>query len=123
MCDNDDLGLSMKNWKYFRKTHLVSTLNQIRTQHVNMILYPANIWMEEIRYHPARSSVCRSARGGITDAIAMGSMAKLTSWLTLFRGLFAVVGWNPVLAMLIVVVVAVQELEAGGYTEILIYYL
>ncbi len=106
----------------------MATLNQIRTQHVNMTLYPANIWVEEIRYHPTRSSVCRSARGGITDAIAIGSMAKLTSLLTLFRELFAVVGWNPALklrAMLIVVVVvAVQEpLEAGGYTEILIYYL
>ncbi len=75
----------------------MATLNQIRTQHVNMTLYPANIWVEEIRYHPTRSSVCRSARGGITDAIAIGSMAKLTSLLTLFRELFAVVGWNPAL--------------------------
>ncbi len=79
-----------------------------------MILYPANIRMEEIRYHPALSSLCRSARGGITDAIAMGSMAKLMCFFALFRGLFAAVGWNPVLklrAMLIVVVVVVQELS------------
>ncbi len=92
----------------------MATFYQVRAQHVNVIFYAANIWMEEIRYHTALSSVDSFARRVITDAIAMGSMAKLTSLLTLFRGLFAAVGWNPILklrAMLIVVVVVVQELE------------
>ena len=108
-CDHDDLGLSVKNWRYFLKTHLVTMLNQIRAQHVNLILYPANIWMEKIPYHTALSSVNNFTRKEITDTIAMGSMVKPMSLLTLF---FAAVGWNPVLklqAMLIIIVVVVQD--------------
>ncbi len=74
-----------------------------------MILYPANIWMEKIHYRTALSSVNSFTRKEITDAIAMGSMAKPMSLLTLF---FTAIGWNPVLklrAMLIIVVVVVQD--------------